>query len=739
MNTTESSTPNTGTAIDNNNNNNSNNNKYDRQLRLWGSRGQYHVSHTCLVAVHVTAVATETIKNCILPGLQHVHIIDLIKSGRSPTTSDSRPHSNGDEPDDDDTLMMMMNQEYASNFFLTSTATTTRAATALQHLLELNPDVTGSHETYETTTIHNNNNNNHGTSPFATTTAHENGYNRFQLKLQELQSVYEHVIVLGSDIDQTTIQDMLLSISSLSNDIPFLTVHAYGLMGILQIQYLPLHPIVNPSGGGGGGQNNQQIAGTVPDLRLSHPFPLLKEYMDSFIETHFTGSEGTTSALSTHEYGNIPYPILLYHTYHTIWKRQYPNIAKPTSMEQKLEFQRLIQHHYHETTSTTTTTNRNDLPVNVQEAIQNSYLAYTERTVDRSHLQSLWHKMTLQHQRTTRAMNRECVKCFMLLQAIDTFMSRPTESSSPPPPVHGTIPDMTASTNAYMELQSIYKQQCQMDVSLLRSYLQVPPFVVADSTADGADLHHATWIDDDYIRTFCFHLHEINVMSCHRHLEGTQQHCTEPMMEQQHDDDHNDDDKDNDPELSMILDDYTDNDVNDDVQIPLLWYICYEAAQAFHQNAHRYPGEIDPSDMEQEPELLRQDAMQLQGYIVRILQDDPKYTGLSTHPVIQRTLLQPYHDPSTNPQVVDETIPESRTSMTVDHATTTMDDAPDRMPSKYAVEMVRYGNGEIHVVASIMGGVAAQEMIKIITYQYVPLDNTHVYNGITSTGAVYRL
>ncbi len=693
MSTTESSTTNTGTA-----------DKYDRQLRLWGSRGQYHVSHTCLVAVHVTAVATETIKNCILPGIQHVHIIDL----------------SNDEPED------VMNQEYASNFFLTSATTaTTRAAMALQHLLELNPDVTGSHETYETTHDHHN-----STNLFAT--ADENSYNRFQLKLQELQSVYEHVIVLGSDIDRTTIQDMLRSISSLSNDIPFLTVHSYGLMGILQIQYLPLHPIMNPSGGGGGGQNNQQIAGTVPDLRLSHPFPLLKDYMESFIETHFTSGEGTTLALSTHEYGNIPYPILLYHTYHTIWKRQYPSIAKPTTMEQKLEFQRLIQHHYHETTSTTTT-NRNDLPVNVQEAIQNSYLAYTERMVDRLHLQSLLSKMTLHQQRTApRAMNRECVKFFMVLQAIDKFMSRPTESSSstPPPPVHGTIPDMTASTNAYMELQSIYKQQCLMDTSLIRTYLQPPPFGGDSIAVDLKNSH--TWMDDDYIRTFCFNLHQINVMSCHRNHEySAAHHDTEPR---EHDDDHDDD-----PELSMMLDEYTDNDVNEDVQIPLLWYICYEAAQSFHQNAHRYPGEIDPSHIEQEPELLRQDAKQLQGYILQILQDDPKYTGLATHPVIQRTLFQPYHYPTTNPEEVVDENPETRTPMTVDN---TMDDPPDgggAASSKYAVEMVRYGNAQVHVVASIMGGVAAQEMIKIITHQYVPLDNTHVYNGITSTGAVYRL
>jgi amyloid beta precursor protein binding protein 1 len=34
--------------------------------------------------------------------------------------------------------------------------------------------------------------------------------------------------------------------------------------------------------------------------------------------------------------------------------------------------------------------------------------------------------------------------------------------------------------------------------------------------------------------------------------------------------------------------------------------------------------------------------------------------------------------------------------------------------------------------------VASQEAVKIITGQYVPLNNTYVYNGIVSVGGVYR-
>lgn len=54
-------------------------------------------------------------------------------------------------------------------------------------------------------------------------------------------------------------------------------------------------------------------------------------------------------------------------------------------------------------------------------------------------------------------------------------------------------------------------------------------------------------------------------------------------------------------------------------------------------------------------------------------------------------------------------------------------------------EMTRSGHGELHNIASFMGGVAAQEMIKIITRQYVPVNNTVVFDGIRSVTAVFEM
>ncbi|KAF7186172.1 NEDD8-activating enzyme E1 regulatory subunit [Pseudocercospora fuligena] len=57
----------------------------------------------------------------------------------------------------------------------------------------------------------------------------------------------------------------------------------------------------------------------------------------------------------------------------------------------------------------------------------------------------------------------------------------------------------------------------------------------------------------------------------------------------------------------------------------------------------------------------------------------------------------------------------------------------------YARELARAGGGELHNVASLSGGLIAQEVIKVITKQYVPIDNTCVYDGITSRTWVGRI
>lgn len=57
----------------------------------------------------------------------------------------------------------------------------------------------------------------------------------------------------------------------------------------------------------------------------------------------------------------------------------------------------------------------------------------------------------------------------------------------------------------------------------------------------------------------------------------------------------------------------------------------------------------------------------------------------------------------------------------------------------WAHELCRYGGAEIHSISAFMGGCVAQEVIKLITKQFKPVNNTFIYNAITSETAVFKL
>ncbi|RMZ76962.1 hypothetical protein DV737_g4587, partial [Chaetothyriales sp. CBS 132003] len=54
-------------------------------------------------------------------------------------------------------------------------------------------------------------------------------------------------------------------------------------------------------------------------------------------------------------------------------------------------------------------------------------------------------------------------------------------------------------------------------------------------------------------------------------------------------------------------------------------------------------------------------------------------------------------------------------------------------------EVERMEGGELHNISSVTGGIVAQEAIKLLTRQYVPVDGTAVYDGIRAKLAVFRL
>ncbi|OBZ83003.1 NEDD8-activating enzyme E1 regulatory subunit [Choanephora cucurbitarum] len=58
---------------------------------------------------------------------------------------------------------------------------------------------------------------------------------------------------------------------------------------------------------------------------------------------------------------------------------------------------------------------------------------------------------------------------------------------------------------------------------------------------------------------------------------------------------------------------------------------------------------------------------------------------------------------------------------------------------KAILNYVHFGDLEAPNLAALLGGLVAQEAIKLITHQYIPINNTCVFNGITSTSSVFQL
>jgi amyloid beta precursor protein binding protein 1 len=59
--------------------------------------------------------------------------------------------------------------------------------------------------------------------------------------------------------------------------------------------------------------------------------------------------------------------------------------------------------------------------------------------------------------------------------------------------------------------------------------------------------------------------------------------------------------------------------------------------------------------------------------------------------------------------------------------------------TEVAQEVARANGGELHNIAALTGGMVAQEAIKIITKQYIPIDNTCIFDGITSRTQILRI
>lgn len=514
--------------------------KYDRQLRLWGAKGQRALGDTCVVLVGATAAGTETLKNLTLPGIGSFCVVD-------------------------DALVSK--QDEASNFFLSSNSATSRsrAEMACHYLQELNADVQGAYQVIP--------------------------------KLSEIGDwknvLYKEtngkgkLLIIASDLNPQVLESLSHTCESLK--LALVMVQAYGLIGCVRLQLPGKVPLLEP-----------KPTNAPPDLRLKTSFPALDELVGSV----------DLSALENHQHGHVPYPIILKKAANA-WRSNHGD-KLPTSFAEKQEFKESVK----------AMSRDYNKELNFNEAVDQSYLAYTEREV-----------FFPEDQDPTSTIG-------VLYKGLKAFM----EKSKGRPPLNGAIPDMTSSTDSYIALQQIYKTQAEQDLQEMISLC-------------------SGGVSEESVISFCANVFSVDQISTRSLVEEFHEKPTDELLD----------------EWKMSLMDPYDVPSH----TPLLWYLGIRACQVFFKNHQRYPGMIN--DWESDIPLLQENYKQV-------------------------ALHYQLHD--------EQLVQENAVAI--------------------CQELTRYANAEIHTIASVVGGVASQEAVKIITGQYTPLNNTYVFNGIVSVAGVYK-
>ncbi|CEM23995.1 unnamed protein product [Vitrella brassicaformis CCMP3155] len=554
--------------------------KYDRQLRMWGPHGQKALAEASVCCVGSNAIATETLKNLVLPGVAHLTIVDEA---------------------------VVESADLGQNFFVEmQDVGHSRAKAALKHLLELNPDVKGEAVQQSVTSL-----------------------------LEKDEGFFQQFTLI---IAAQTPQRDAVALCELCHryNKAFIHLRGVGFIGTIRL-FAREHAVIETK--------NESDFG---DLRLTEPFKELKSYAMSV--------DVSSSSMDEVKHAHVPYVVILLKALEQF--RNNYNGRLPSTAEEKETFKQFIL-----------AMRRSDKEVNFDEALKHMFKAFKAYTIDSSV------KAILDDAKSISGHEPNNTAFWIVAKAVAQF-----ESACGRLPLSGTLPDMTADTDSFIKLQSIYRQRAEGDVAAVRA--SVSSFLSGTDGDSGAGTavmgvingmrdinethhHHPTKIDDEYIQRFCKHAHSIALFRYRTLAEETK---PDTAM------------KDN---IRESYDEFTADETSSEVP----WYLALAAWEVFREEKGYVAGA--KTDHDHSDDTLAGDVEALKGCARRVC--------------------------------------------------TALDLPADAVPDKYLQELVRYGGCELHTTASFLGGVASQEAVKLITKQWIPLQNTLIWNGLHSRGAVLEL
>lgn len=412
----------------------------------------------------------------------------------------------------------------------------------------------------------------------------------------------QFAIVVATELPESSILKLAEVLWKCS--VPLLVARSYGLIGYLRIA-VPNHEIVESH------PDNYH-----EDLRLDCPFPSLVNYVDNI----------NLDAMDDTKHGNVPYLVVLY-KYLQKWRAAH-NGEIPKNYREKKEFKEQIREGIRK--------NEEGVPLdedNFDEAIQN-----VNSIINPTRIPAMVQSILDNHACTS--ITPESNNFWLLARAIREFIANEGGGMLP---LRGSIPDMTSSSDMYIELSRVYHAKAREDMEAVAGHLS--QLLVSMGKP-------ASSISEIEIKQFCRNSAFLRVL---RYRSLKEEHET-PNHDQ----------------LLMHLE-------NQDSE--LVYYVLLRAADQFYSLFKFYPGEKDGA--------FEADVAQMKSMVSSLLQK----WGFMSH------------------------------SIRDDHI----------------IELCRYGGGEMHSIAAFIGGVASQEVIKLITHQFVPFNNTFIYNAATSTSLTVEL
>ncbi|CAL5403458.1 unnamed protein product [Camellia sinensis] len=393
----------------------------------------------------------------------------------------------------------------------------------------------------------------------------------------------------------------------------------------------------------------------LDDLRLNSPWPELR----SFAET--IDLNVADSVVHKH----TPYVIILLKVADE-WAKTHGG-SLPSTREEKKEFKELIRARMRAMDED-----------NYKEAVEASFKVFAPRGISCcSNLQWIIND--------SRAdVDSNSSDFWVMVAALKEFIANEGRGETP---LEGSIPDMTSSTELYVNLQKIYQAKAEADF-----------FVIEQSVRNilkkiGRDPDS---ISKTMIKSFCKNARKLTVCR-YRLLEDE---FNSPVL----------------PELQKYL---TDEDYRPMIPLANKPFASGPGYLPTAPPKNSNPASIDSIGPERILHGLEEKfpchSFIAVGFYILLRAVDRFATNYNSFP-------------GQFDGEMDEDI--SRLKITAVGLLSDLGCNGSTLTEDLINEMCRYGAAELHAVAAFIGGIASQEVIKLITRQFVPMSGTFIFNGI---------